>query len=342
MAKVTYKNSGVDIDAGEKAVELIKPHVKKTFNDNVLAHIGGFGSVYQLDLASWKSPLLISSVDGVGTKLLVAKMMGIYDTIGQDLVNHCVNDIFVQGAIPQYFMDYIGVGKLIPEKIEKIVKGLTTACIENQMALIGGEMAEMPGIYHPEDFDVVGMIVGLVERDKLITGKEIEEDDYVIGFPSTGLHTNGYSLARKVLFDILKLNVNDKILSIGVTVGEALLSVHKSYYPNLKSFVANNKVAGMAHITGGGIPGNLKRVIPDGLTAHIYANSWEIPELYKFMQKGAALDTTEMFRAFNMGIGYITVIKLENVDEILKETDGLLIGRIKKATSDEKVTIHYR
>ncbi|MDD3502087.1 MAG: phosphoribosylformylglycinamidine cyclo-ligase, partial [Candidatus Cloacimonetes bacterium] len=258
-----YKKSGVDIEAGENAVNRIKSLVRTTYNKNVLTELGAFGGLYQVDLTSWKEPVMVASTDGVGTKLMVAAMAGVYDTVGQCLVNHCVNDIFVQGAVPQYFMDYIGCSKLLPDRVEMIISGMTKACRENEMSLIGGEMAEMPGIYHNDDFDLVGTIVGLIEKSKIITGEAIQEGDIVVGFTGNGLHTNGYSLARKVFFDVMGKKVDDYVSELGETVGEALLRVHPSYYPLLKDWVDPSFNHGMAHITGGGLPGNIKRVIPN-------------------------------------------------------------------------------
>ncbi len=339
MNKVDYKSSGVNIAAGEDAVSLIKPLVKSTFNKHVLSHIGGFGGLYQVDLSLWKEPVLVSSADGVGTKILVAQMAGVYDTVGQDLVNHCVDDIFVQGAIPQYFLDYIGVGRLDPQIIADIIKGFTIACKENGMALIGGEMAEMPGIYRPNDFDLAGTITGLIEKKNIITGEAIRADDVIIGFASTGLHTNGYSLARKVIFDIAKLSIDSLIPNMNVTVAEALLAVHPSYYPVLKKWANPTAIHGMAHITGGGIPGNLKRSIPDGLVAHIDTSAWQTPELFNFIQSTGQIETAEMFRAFNMGVGYIVVTDESHAADILAATDGFVIGQVAKSTDNKKVKL---
>lgn len=339
MEKVNYKDSGVNIEAGEKAVNRIKPIVKSTFNKNVLTNIGGFGGLYALDLKKWKEPILVSSVDGVGTKLIIAQKSGIFDTVGQDLVNHCVDDIFVMGATPQYFLDYIGVGELNPKNIEDIISGFAKACRENGLSLIGGEMAEMPGIYKKEDFDLAGTIVGLVEKKNIITGEKIVAGDVVIGFKSTGLHTNGYSLARKIIFEKLNYSVDTVIPTLNKTVAEAFLTVHKSYYPILKNWVTPGKIHGMAHITGGGIPGNLKRSIPDGLMAEIDCSKWERPEIFKFLEKEGNVDSYEMYRAFNMGIGFNVITSEGIAEEIMKETDGILIGRILNSEDDQKVKL---
>lgn len=336
-----YKSSGVDIAAGEEAVQRIKGLVKGTFNRNVLAEIGSFGGLYQLDLEKWKKPVMVSSTDGVGTKLIVARMADRYDTVGQDLVNHCVNDIFVQGAHPQFFMDYIGCGRLIPEKIEKVISGMTKACTENSMSLIGGEMAEMPGIYSDDDIDLVGTIVGLVEKDQLITGEMIEEGDVVIGLTGNGLHTNGYSLARKIMFEKMGKKVDDYIPELQETVGEALLKIHPSYYPVLKDLINPEEIHGMAHITGGGIPGNLKRVIPAHLQAVVDCKSWEVPVLFRLMQEESGISNEEAFKAFNMGIGFIVVVKKSSYEAINSQIKGIKIGEITKKSQSNGVFLEF-
>jgi phosphoribosylformylglycinamidine cyclo-ligase len=332
-----YRQAGVDIEAGEEAVRRIKPLVRRTFGTNVLSSLGSFGGLFALDTNRWKHPVLVSSTDGVGTKLLVARMCERYDTVGRDLVNHCVDDIFVQGAHPLFFLDYIGVGKLSPERIEQIVEGMTNACIDNDTALIGGEMAEMPGIYREDDFDLVGTIVGVVEWEKVITGAKIKAGDTVLGYVSTGLHTNGFSLARKIIFERLGLKPSDLLPGTGQTIGDALLAVHKSYFPLLRDYT--DRVHGMAHITGGGIPGNLKRIIPDGLVAEIDAESWTIPPLFAFLGEGGKVERTEMYRAFNMGIGFIVVASPDEAEAIAVETGGITIGRIARAQDGAKVRV---
>ncbi len=339
MDKLDYRKAGVDIEAGENAVNRIKPLVRETFNNNVLTDIGSFGGLYALQTSEWKEPVLVSSADGVGTKLMVANMAKRYDTVGQCLINHCVNDIFVQGAKPLFFLDYIGIGKMIPEIAEKIIVGLTKACKENSMALIGGEMAEMPGIYQTDDFDLVGTIVGIVEKENLITGERIAVGDRVIGFPSTGLHTNGYSLARKIVFEKMGLTIDDTMPGMDVSVADALLAVHRSYYRDLKDWTMPDRIHGMAHITGGGIPGNLKRVIPDGVAAEIYTESWETPALFKTLGQYGEIEQNEMFRAFNMGVGYIVVADAETAGKILAATDGFDIGQIVSTTEPDRKVI---
>lgn len=336
-----YKSAGVDIEAGEEAVNRIKPLVKETFNKNVLSEIGGFGGLYQVDLTTWKEPVLVSSADGVGTKLIIARMAGIYDTVGQDLVNHCVNDIFVQGAIPQFFLDYVGVGKLNPQIMEDIIRGFATACKENEMALIGGEMAEMPGIYAEDDFDLAGTIIGMIEKKDIITGANIVANDVLLGFPSTGLHTNGYSLARRILFDKMKLKVDSLVPDVNQTVAEVMLKIHKSYFPILREWAKPDLIHGMAHITGGGIPGNLARVIPANLTAVVNCQSWETPLIYQTMLKHGNLAEAEAYRAFNMGIGMIIATSEAVAAEIMTKTDAIKVGYVSEKIDDLKVRMNY-
>lgn len=336
-----YKSAGVDIEAGEEAVNRIKPLVKETFNKNVLSEIGGFGGLYQVDLTTWKEPVLVSSADGVGTKLIIARMAGIYDTVGQDLVNHCVNDIFVQGAIPQFFLDYVGVGKLNPQIMEDIIRGFATACKENEMALIGGEMAEMPGIYAEDDFDLAGTIIGMIEKKDIITGANIIANDVLLGFPSTGLHTNGYSLARRILFDKMKLKVDSLVPDVNQTVAEVMLKIHKSYFPILREWAKPDLIHGMAHITGGGIPGNLARVIPANLTAVVNCQSWETPLIYQTMLKHGNLAEAEAYRAFNMGIGMIIATSEAVAAEIMTKTDAIKVGYVSEKIDDLKVRMNY-
>lgn len=328
--KIDYKKAGVDISAGEKAVELIKPLAKSTFSRNVVTDIGSFGALFKLDLTKWKQPILVSSTDSVGSKVQVANLAQKWDTVGQDIVNHCVNDILTQGAYPLFFLDYIGIGKVVPEHVEDIVKGIALACRENDCSLIGGELAEMPSLYQKDDFDLVGTIVGCVDEKNAISGKTISDGDVLLGFSSTGLHTNGYSLARKIMFDILNLKPDSYINELGKPVAEALLAVHRSYYPILKPFIDEHIIKGLAHITGGGIPGNLKRIIHKGMSAIVTKNSWEVPALFRFLQQGEQVEEAEMYRTFNMGIGMIAVVNEENVNQILKKTDAKVIGTIIK------------
>ena len=327
---IDYKKAGVDIKAGEKAVDLIKPLAKNTFSKDVVTDIGSFGALFKLDLSRWTKPILVSSTDSVGTKVHIANMLQKWDTLGQDIVNHCVNDILTQGAYPLFFLDYIGIGKVLPRHIQEIVKGLTQACKENDCALIGGELAEMPSLYSDDDFDLVGTIIGCVNEDKVISGKTISDSDILLGFPSTGLHTNGYTLARKIVFDIMQLKPGSFIEDLHSTIAEVLLAVHKSYYPILQPYIENKIIKGLAHITGGGIPGNLKRIIPGGFSAVVQKDSWEIPPLFEMLQKGGNVHIDEMYRAFNMGIGMIAIVDEEHADIIIEGTDAMIIGSIEK------------
>lgn len=302
----TYKSAGVDIEAGEKTVDKIKGYAKSTFNKSVLADIGMFGAFYEPDFSSYKKPVLVSSVDGVGTKLKIAVEMDKHDTIGQDLVNHCVNDIAVCGAKPLFFLDYYATGKLNPDKAADVIKGFSIACKENNCALIGGETAEMPGLYNEKDYDVSGTIVGVVEKIKIIDGKRIQKGDLLVGFPSTGLHTNGYSLARKVLLE--KYKATDFVDQINNTIGNELLKIHKSYLHLITTLQNSVDVKGLSHITGGGIIGNTSRIIPKGLALQIHWGNWEMPAIFKLIQHTANISNEEMRKVFNCGIGLIAVI----------------------------------
>jgi phosphoribosylformylglycinamidine cyclo-ligase len=312
----TYKDSGVDIKAGEDLVNSIKDVVKETHNEAVLSNIGGFGALFSPDLSGYKKPVFVSSVDGVGTKLIVAFKAGIYDTVGQDLVNHCVNDIAVCGAKPLFFLDYFSTGKLQQEIGFKVISGFAKACKENGVALIGGETAEMPDIYKEGEFDLAGTIVGIVDKEQLITGSEIKKDNLLIGLPGTGLHTNGYSLARKVIFS--KYEINDFVEELGCTVSEALLKVHKSYLPAISALKEIEGVNGFSHITGGGIEGNTKRILPDGLSLEIDWSSWERPAIFNFIQKTGNVPEDDMRSAFNLGIGLIAVISKDALQKVEK------------------------
>ncbi len=302
----TYKSAGVDIEAGDETVRRIKGFAKSTFNKNVLSDIGLFGAFYELDLSGYKNPVLVSSVDGVGTKLKIAFEMDKHNTVGQDLVNHCVNDIAVCGAKPMYFLDYLAFGKLNPDKAEKIIEGFSIACKENGCALIGGETAEMPGLYSGEEYDMSGTIVGIVDKQKVIDGKEIKKGDVLLGFSSNGLHTNGYSLARKVLLN--KYKVNDKPDGFDNELGLELLRVHKSYLKLISYLKESMKIKGLSHITGGGIIGNTKRILPNGLSLKINWDRWEIPSIFKLIQQTGKISDEEMRNVFNLGIGLIAVI----------------------------------
>jgi phosphoribosylformylglycinamidine cyclo-ligase len=314
---ITYADAGVDIAAGEEAVQRIKSLARKTFNECVLSEIGSFGGFFKPDLSRTDNPVLVSSADGVGTKLKLAFMTGRHNTVGEDLVNHCVNDILVHGARGLFFLDYIGVGKLHQNVIADLVEGLSRGCANAGMALIGGETAELPDFYSPGEYDLAGFIVGVVDQDKIINGSTIEEGDVCIGLPSNGLHTNGYSLARKVVFEIAGLRPDDHVDELGMTVYEALMKVHRCYGPPVHPLLAKFDVHGMAHITGGGIPGNLSRVLPKSVDARIDPGNWPVPPIFGFLQKAGNLDPHDVVQAFNMGIGYVLIVARKDADDIL-------------------------
>ncbi len=313
----TYREAGVDIDAGEENVRRIKPLERGTFTPGVLADIGAFGSFFELDLSRFQHPVLVSSVDGVGTKLKVAFRMDKHDTVGQDLVNHCVNDIAVCGAEPLYFLDYFSTGKLYPDVAEQIVCGFTTACRANGCALIGGETAEMPDLYDAGEYDLAGTIVGIVEKSKILDGSRVAEDDVLIGLPSTGLHTNGYSLARAVLF--AHYDVDDTPVELGgETVGAALLRVHRSYLKPIRALLVGEAAHAFVHVTGGGIPGNTARVIPDGLGFEVDYAAWERPALFTLIQRLGDVPEEDMRRAFNLGIGLIAIVPASSAEDAVR------------------------
>jgi len=306
MPKIDYRTSGVDIDAGNDAVRRIKALARDTYTTGVLSGVGAFGGLFALgDVGA--DPVLVASADGVGTKLRLAFMTARHDTIGVDLVNHCVNDILVQGARPLFFLDYLATGRLSPDVVEQVVRGLAGACRENGCALLGGETAEMPGFYADGEYDVAGFVVGLVSRNRLIDGRTIQPGDVLVGLPSSGLHTNGYSLARAIVFDRLKLTPSSYVEALGETVSDALLRPHRSYLPVIGPLLDSGWITGMAHITGGGITENLPRTLPEGLRGDIDRSSWTVPPVFTWLQQGGDLDDAEMFRAFNMGVGLICV-----------------------------------
>ena len=311
----TYKTSGVDIDAGEELVRRIKKPVRSTFNRNVLADIGLFGAFYRARFDGIRRPVLVSSVDGVGTKLKVAFTLNRHDTVGQDLVNHCVNDILVCGARPLYFMDYFATGKLSPDVAEQVIGGFVKACKENGCALVGGETAEMPGMYSGEEYDIAGTIVGVVDEKKIIDGKSVKEGDVLVGLPSSGLHTNGYSLARHVLVEKYPLDYHVK--ELGTTLGEALLAVHRSYFPIVYPLLSKFRIKALSHITGGGIEGNTNRVIPKGCSLDIDWDAWERPAIFKFIQQAGSVPEDDLRRTLNLGIGLIMIVAPDDVDRII-------------------------
>jgi phosphoribosylformylglycinamidine cyclo-ligase len=300
-----YRQAGVDIEAGNEVVRRLRSLARGTFTPGVLSEIGAFGGLFHLDAAGVRDPVLVASADGVGTKLRVAFMSGIHTTIGADLVNHCVNDILVQGAEPLFFLDYLATGRLEPDVAVQVVEGLAAACRENGCALLGGETAEMPGFYADGEYDLAGFIVGAVARDRLIDGKTIAPGDVLVGVPSSGLHTNGYSLARRIAFEKAGLRVDSHVGALGTTLGSALLAPHRSYLPLVRPFLAEGLIKGMAHITGGGITDNLPRILPEGTGAVIDPSSWHVPILFQWLQQQGDVPDADMRRAFNMGIGLV-------------------------------------
>jgi len=329
-----YKSSGVDIDAGNETVRRIKKLAQGTFTPGVMSDIGSFGGLFKLDTAAFQEPVLVSSADGVGTKLKIAFMTNRHRTIGADLVNHCVNDILVQGATPLFFLDYLATGRLSPDVAEQIVEGLARACSDNGCALLGGETAEMPGFYADGEYDVAGFIVGAVDRAKIVDGRSIAVGDVLIGLPSTGLHTNGYSLARKIVFDELKLTADSHVPDLGETVGEALLRTHRSYLPVIKPVLAGGKIKGMAHITGGGITDNLPRVLPAGTAARVNRTAWRVPTLFRWLGESGRVPEYDLRRSLNMGIGMILVVAANDVDAVRQallnagEANSVVIGDV--------------
>ena len=338
-----YKSSGVDLEAGNEVVRRIKGLAKTTFTPAVLSQIGSFGGLYQLGASNFRDPVLVSSADGVGTKLKVAFLARRHRTIGEDLVNHCVNDILVQGAEPLFFLDYLATGKLNSNVAVEVVEGLVRACKENDCSLLGGETAEMPGFYADGEYDLAGFIVGVVERDRIVDGANIVPGDQLIGLPSNGLHTNGYSLARRVVFDQIGLSIDETVPELGETIGEALLRPHRSYLTTIRPLLREGLVKGMAHVTGGGITENLPRVLPSGCAADVNLDAWSPPRLFSFLQKRGQIPTEEMYRTFNMGIGLIVICASENVGRmstLLCEhgiEDVRLIGRV----IDGDRVVHY-
>ncbi|MDZ7318252.1 MAG: phosphoribosylformylglycinamidine cyclo-ligase [candidate division KSB1 bacterium] len=313
--EITYKAAGVDIDAGDQSVKLISKLARMTFNDNVVKEIGLFGAFYRLSCANLKTPVLVSSVDGVGTKLKIAFMTGVHNTVGEDLVNHCVNDIMTSGAEPLFFLDYVAVSRLTPTLIEQIVAGMARGCQQANCALIGGETAEMPDFYQLGEYDISGTIVGLVEAEEIIDGSSIQKGDVLLGMPSSGLHTNGYSLARKILFERHRFKVDDYFDELGCTLGEELLKVHRSYRLAVLQLKDREFLHGISHITGGGIEGNTRRVLQAGQRLAIDWQSWNPPAIFRLIQKLGHVTEPEMRRVFNLGIGMIFIIAKDAVDE---------------------------
>jgi len=321
--KITYKDAGVDIDAGNTFVKMIKPLVKATSRPEVLADIGGFGGLFSLNMGKYKHPVLVSGTDGVGTKLKLAFMANRHDTIGIDLVAMCVNDIIVQGAEPLFFLDYLATAKLDPEKAASIIKGVSDGCIQAGCALIGGETAEMPGFYTGEEYDMAGFAVGVVEREKIIDGSSITVGNHLIGLSSSGLHSNGFSLARKVILEHMGLGIDDEIPGLGKSVADELLTPTRIYVRSVMNLLRDFNISGLAHITGGGLLENIPRVLPNGCKAVVRKDSWQIPEIFQLIQKGGNIDETEMFRTFNCGIGMVLAVPEREAEDVMIRLTGL-------------------
>jgi phosphoribosylformylglycinamidine cyclo-ligase len=314
---MSYRAAGVDLDAAERAKERLKELVASTRDEHTLSELGLFGGLYQVPPGA-QAPVLVSSADGVGTKLKVAFRAGRHDTIGRCLVNHCVNDILVQGARPLFFLDYLATGAMDESVVTDVVSGVAAACAANRCALLGGETAQMPDFYAPDEYDLAGFIVGLVSRDRILDGSAVAEGDVLVGLTSSGLHTNGYTLARRIVFDHMGLGVDDPFPDLERSVGEVLLEVHRSYLAPVEPLVDAGLVHGLAHITGGGIPGNLPRIMPDGLGAAVDRGSWRPPTLFRVLERAGGVEREEMYRVFNMGVGMIVVVAPDAADEVLR------------------------
>ena len=343
-----YKSSGVDIDAGNEVVNRVKELARSTFTKGVVSDIGSFGGVFQPDFKAHSEPVLVASTDGVGTKLRVAFLTGRHTTVGVDLVNHCVNDILVQGATPLFFLDYLATGRLLPDVSTAVIQGVATGCRENGCALLGGETAEMPGFYADGEYDIAGSVVGLADRAQLIDGRRIASGDCLIGLPSSGLHTNGFSLARQIVFERAGLTVDDRVdqLDPEATVGDVLLRSHRSYLSLLGPLLGAGLLKGLAHVTGGGITENLPRVLPRGLAAEVDRRAWEMPPIFAFLQEAGEVPADDMYRTFNMGIGMIVVCAASDVDTLRRsfaeagEQASVMIGRVVDAR-EEASSVRY-
>lgn len=334
---LTYKDAGVDKEAGYKEVQMIKGLIKKTHIPGVLSDIGGFSGLFQLDIAKYKNPVLVSGTDGVGTKLRVAFMMDKHDTIGEDCVAMCSNDILCQGAKPLFFLDYIATGKLVPEKMASIVEGVSNGCIKAGCALIGGETAEMPGFYSEDEYDVAGFCVGVVDKDKIINGSKIVDGDVILGLPSSGIHSNGYSLVRKIIFDKENMDINNYIEDLGSTIGEEILKPTRIYTHPVIDLVENYDIKGLCHITGGGFHENIPRMLQEGLRAHINTKSIQTPHIFNLLQKWGNIDLDEMYGTFNMGVGMVVVVSKDESDKVLEFLKNMdekvyVLGEIKKGS----------
>lgn len=334
-SSVTYADAGVSIDKANQAVAKIREHARSTFNEKTLTEIGSFGGMFSGAFPGMAEPILVASADGVGTKLKVAFETGIHNTVGADLVNHCVNDILVQGARPLFFLDYFATGKLDPEVTASVVEGFATACRENGCVLLGGETAEMPSMYADGEYDLAGFIVGVVDKAKVIDGKSIKPGDVVLGLPSTGLQTNGYSLARKLFFEVGGYSVDSYVDELGTTVGEALLATHSSFLPQIGPLLDSGMIKGLAHLTGGGFLENIPRILPEGVSVEINRGTWPELPIFGLMQKLGNVEDKEMFRTFNMGIGMIVVCSEEDSEVLQQKLGGsYLIGNVVHGNKD--------
>lgn len=338
----TYKAAGVDIEAGEEAVQRIKQHVHSTYNENVLTDLGSFGGMFRLGLGGMKDPVLVSSIDGVGTKVKIAAMMDKYDTVGQDIVNHCCDDILVQGARPLMFLDYFATSKMSPRIVEQIVMGMSTACKGAGCVLIGGETAEMPGVYLPGEFDIAGCIVGIVDREKVIDGSKVQPGDAVIGLASSGLHTNGYSLVRKVLFEDCGYKADQYVPEIGGVLGDVLLTPHKCYVNSVMAVMQEYEIHAMAHLTGGGFYSNIPRVLPNDCQVTVERRYWGVPPIFQLIQEKGHIDPVEMHRTFNMGIGLVLIVAKEQAVSIVQKLEengeiASIIGEVHRGAREVNV-----
>ena len=336
---ITYSDAGVDIDAATRATDKIKELARRTFNERTLSEIGSFGGMFDGAFPSLKQPVLVASADGVGTKLKIAFLAGVHHTVGRDLVNHCVNDILVQGARPLFFLDYIATGKLLPEVVAAIVAGVANGCRENGCVLLGGETAEMPDFYSPGEYDIAGFIVGVADRAKIIDGKQITSGDVLLALPSVGLHTNGYSLARKLFLEVAGHEVDTRLDELGMTVGEALLQPHVSYLKPLDELLDSGMIKGLAHITGGGLTDNIPRILPAACAVEIDKGSWPVLPVFKLMQEIGNVSAAEMYRTFNMGVGMVVVTSAPDRDAVkshLQERGTIVyeIGRVLRGNQE--------
>lgn len=330
----TYKEAGVDIAAGNSFVQMIKPLVKSTFRPEVMTELGGFGGLFSLNASKYKNPVLVSGTDGVGTKLKLAFLADSHDSVGIDLVAMCVNDIVVQGAEPLFFLDYLATGRLEPEKAAQVVAGIAEGCRQAGCALIGGETAEMPGFYSDGEYDIAGFTVGVVEKDQIIDGSSITVGNKLIGIGSSGLHSNGYSLARRIIFDLMGLTITSPLPGATRTVAEELLTPTRIYVRSVLNLLKDFKINGIAHITGGGLLENVPRILPKGSAAHFKLGTWQMPAIFPLLQKGGNVEQAEMYRTFNMGVGMVLAVDKGDVDDILSRLHGLgeqawLIGEVK-------------